>query len=127
MRYMRSDVDMFDAVNYIYQDNLHYQQGVEEELCSCDYCVYRRNVRTDTFVLCFCCKEKLYMNKVEHCSDCNVTLCHRCYVRGRYDEQETQVCYDCRSFGPHKNGGFLIDYVPHATPEEQWDAGSWYY
>lgn len=116
-----------DADNYIDEDNLHYQQGVEEDACPCDYCVYRRNVRTDTHVLCFCCKVKLYVAEVDHCSDCNAALCHRCYVRGRYDDSETQVCYDCRSFGPHKNAGFYGNYSPYADADEQWKAGSWYY
>jgi hypothetical protein len=121
------EVALFDKVNYVSKDNLHYRQKVEDDGCSCDYCVYRKNVRTDTFVPCFCCKEKLYLKQVEYCSDCNVSLCHRCFVRGRYNDPDNQVCYDCRSFGPHKNAGFYGDGYGYATDKDQWDHGTWYY
>lgn len=142
-RWSKDNLIQFDDVNYIdkYEDehsDEHYKyflnvSNVNNEKnyyinCDCNYCIYSKNKELDNFNECFCCKQKLYIKELMHCSDCNSILCPNCIIQGRYaDFEEGTFCYDCRKFGLYKNMYYFTGGHAYLNGDEQWEKATWHY
>jgi len=84
---------------------------------------------------CLCCETLVYKSNKNMCHDCGCILCHKCFVRGRYDGGELsniehgsiRYCYLCRRFGYLKNELYWTSNAEHLwvnANDQRWSGTS---
>lgn len=114
----------------------HYELRTPDQGCICSGALHNMwefgarekmeadAVHGDRVGSCLCCEEVVYQCNENRCDDCGCLLCHKCFVRGRYDCGELsnvnvdikfgiRYCYSCRRFGYLKNELYWTSNAEH--------------